>query len=158
MSIEVFTTATPELVIDAAVPEVIETAGTVEVHDTSTETLTEQTESLSVVVEVAQSTVTDRWVEATVIESAMQGPPGPAGPAGTSTSYPAKHLTYTDGEVSEVLLYSDAAATQLAERRVITRAGGNVTGITYFDGAGVTLHTRTFTYALDGTLSGIVDN
>jgi len=158
VSIEVFTTAIPELIEGVSVPEIVETLADSQIYEATpagvdvvvdTETLTQ-----TVVIEVPGVTV-DRWVEATIVESAVQGPPGPPGASGAS--YPAKHLTYTDGEVSEVRLFSDAAATQLAERRVIARSGGNVTGITYFDGAGALLHTRTFTYSPDGALSGIVD-
>ena len=72
-------------------------------------------------------------------------------------TYPAKRLSYTDGDISEIRLYSDPAATQLAERRTITRTGGQVTSIGYFDGAGTLLHTRTFSYSPDGSLSGLSD-
>lgn len=72
-------------------------------------------------------------------------------------AYPAKRLTYTDGEISEIRMYSDPAATQLAERRVITRAGGAVTRIDYFDGADTLLRTRTFTYSPDSVLTGVSD-
>ena len=71
-------------------------------------------------------------------------------------NHPAKRFAYTDGEISEIRLYADPAATQLAERRVITRTDGVVTSIDYFDGAGTLLHTRTLVYA-DGVLTGVRD-
>ena len=75
----------------------------------------------------------------------------------TAPTYPARHLLYTSGQLAEVLVYSDPAATQLAERRVITRTDGVVTSIDYFDGAGTLLHTRTFAYSPDGVLTGVSD-
>ena len=69
-------------------------------------------------------------------------------------TYPAKRFAYTAGEISEIRLYSDAAATQLAERRVIARVNGQVTSIGYFDAADALLHTRTFAY-VDGALTGV---
>jgi hypothetical protein len=149
-----------------AVPEVIETTGgqiiegisVTEVFEVTTsgpDVLTETLTDTQVVITDQTSIVTEQWVTAEIIESAAQGPRGPIGAA--STSYPAKRLIYTDGVLTEVRLYSDSAATTLAETRTILRLGAVVNEIRFYDSLGVLTKTRTFEYNLDGALTGVTD-
>lgn len=78
-----------------AVPEVIEVTDT-QIVDTSSvsevivvtpsgpDTLLESTTDTEVIVTVHTEILTDHWTEATIIESAAQGPPGAQGPQGLS--------------------------------------------------------------------------
>ena len=175
MSIEIVVTATPEVVEDNAAPAVLETIGDSQVLDVTSigsdivteteaeatviiaeaEVITETETETSVVVAVYGDTLTERWVEATIIEAAMQGPAGP--PGSTAGNYPAKHLTYADGQLVEVMMFHDAAATQVAEQRTLAYTDGTLTSIEYRDVLGVLLNTRSFMYTA-GVLTGISDS
>lgn len=68
----------------------------------------------------------------------------------------AKTLVYTGGVLAEVLSYSDAAKIMLTERRVLNYVGGVLTTVSFHDGVGALIKTRTLTYA-SGALSGYID-
>lgn len=70
--------------------------------------------------------------------------------------YLGKTLTWAQGLLTEVLLYLDAAKTQLAERRVLNRTGGTLTSIDFFDGAGTLTKTRTLGYS-SGVLTSVTE-
>ncbi len=172
-----------EVITDSAIPEVIDLSVPVEVVQNDVEsqivitqppdivevpaddvvsvlestegTVTEQVTATEVVVTPSDSVVTDRLGEIMILESCMQGPPGPPGTAGGT--YPAKRMSYVGGELTEVRLYSDSLATQLAERRYIGRTGGNVTSIVYYDADDNVLKVRQFSYNPDGTLYSVTD-
>lgn len=137
-----FVTVTTE-----AAPEVIEADGVAVIYTPDDLQAIEVTAPVEI--------VTEHWTEAVIVESASQGPPGPPGAAGGS--YPAKHLTYANGQLVEVLLFHDTSATMLAEQRVLTYDNGVLTGITYYDVLGVLITTRTFAYT-DGVLTSVSDN
>lgn len=100
-----------------------------------------------------------------VLEVAQQGPIGPPGPAGATgpageaaPAYPGKTLVWSMGKLTEVLLYSDAAKTQLAERRVMTYTGSNLTSIAYMDATDTLIKTRTLGYGSgSGVLTGVTE-
>lgn len=95
-----------------------------------------------------------------VLEISQQGPAGPAGatgPAGPAApTYPGKTLVWSQGKLSEVRLYSDAAKTQLAERRVMAYTGDALTSINFYDGDGALTKTRTLGYG-SGVLTGVTE-
>ncbi len=172
-----------EVITDSAIPEVIDLSVPVEVVQNDVEsqivitqppdivevpaddftsvvestegTLTDQVTSTEVVVVPDYGLLLHPWTEVSIIESCMQGPPGPPGTAGGT--YPAKRMSYVGGELTEVRLYSDSLATQLAERRYIGRTGGNVTSIVYYDADDNVLKVRQFSYNPDGTLYSVTD-
>ena len=98
-----------------------------------------------------------------VLEVAQQGPIGPPGPAGATgpageaaTNYPGKTLIWSQGKLAEVRLYSDAAKTQLSERRVMAYTGDALTSISFYDGDGALTKTRTMGYS-SGVLTGVTE-
>jgi len=156
--ITVTTDAIPEIIELGDVAAVVETESDSQVFDVTPsgpDVITETVADASVVVETQSATFTDHWVEAQIVETALQGPPGPPGP--TAGSYPAKHLTYVDGQLVEVMMFHDAAATQIAEQRVLTYTDGALSSIQYYDVLGVLLNTRTFAY-VGGVLSAVTDS
>lgn len=93
-------------------------------------------------------------VHTEVLELAQQGPPGPHGE--TAASYPGKTLVWSQGRLQEVLLYADAAKTQLAERRVLNRTGSSLTSIVYRDANDTIVKTRTLGYS-SGVLTSVME-
>ena len=91
-----------------------------------------------------------------LLEVATQGPPGVQGPPGSGTSYPSRTLVYTGPLITEVLSYSDAGKTQLAQRKVLSYSGAQMQSIQFFDGVGTLVKTRTLTYN-SGALTGYSD-
>lgn len=151
-----------EVLIEEAEGLVVETTETTLVIETTasgpdilaetvvTETVTEATVETVYVVEP----------ETILLDVGEQGPQGPAGPAGPSGDAGAdaagKSLVYTGDKLTEVLSYSDAGKTTLAERRVLNYTGNTLTTIQFYDGAGSLTKTRTLTYSL-GVMSGYTD-
>ena len=96
----------------------------------------------------------------------LKGAPGERGsvgavsvasaPSDASSNFHGKTLVWAQGVLSEVLLYLDAAKTQLAERRVLNRTGSTLTSIDFFDGAGAPTKTRTLSYS-SGALTGVTE-
>lgn len=115
-------------------------------HDATYETLTDYDATYEVV-------ETDTG-HAEILEIAQQGPPGP--PGGAAASHPGKTLVRALGKLTEVLLYSDAAKTQLAERRVLTYTGDVLTSIAFYDGNGTLTKTRTLGYS-SGVLTSVTE-
>lgn len=76
--------------------------------------------------------------------------------ANVVTNYPGKTLVWAAGILTEVLLYLDAAKTQLAEHRVLNRTTGVLTSINFFDGAGTPVKTRTLSYS-SGVLTSVTE-
>ena len=149
-------------VVQSTVPEVLlgDTQQTVVVADVAVETITVDgdeilTEALSVdtIVDSVVSTVYIPEVETQIVETSEQGP---AGPPGSGVSYPGRTLTYTGITLTEVLLYLDAAKTQLAERRVLAYSGSVLNTISFYNGAGALTKTRTLSYS-SGVLTGVTD-
>ena len=155
-------------------------------HDTSYEVVvdTETSSELVIDTQTSQEVLVDRdathevlvdydatyevvevdTTHAEVLELAQQGPAGPAGatgpagPAGEAAStYPGKTLVWAQGKLTEVLLYSDAAKTQLVERRVMTYTGDVLTSIAFYDGDGTLTKTRTLGYG-SGVLTGVTES
>ena len=98
-----------------------------------------------------------------VLEVAQQGPVGPPGPVGVTgpageaaPTYPGKTLVWSMGKLAEVRLYSDAAKTQLAERRVMAYTGDVLASIAFFDGDGVQTKNRTLGYG-SGVLTSVTE-
>lgn len=170
---EVVESSVPEVLVDTTVgttvihgtdTTVVDTAAVVTVVDTGTEaTITDASSASTVVTDSTTTEVVTDAVTQTVIvtepdtqlvEIAEQGPAGPPGPM--AGSYPGKTLVWAQGVLSEVLLYLDAAKTQLAERRVLNRTGSTLTSIDFFDGAGAPTKTRTLSYS-SGALTGVTE-
>jgi len=170
---DVVESSVPEVLIDATVGitiiresdiTVVDTAAVVTVVDTETAaTITDDSPASTVitdstVTEVITDLVTQTIVvtapDTQLIETAEQGPAGPPGPM--AGNYPGKTLVWAQGVLSEVLLYLDAAKTQLAERRVLNRTGQTLTSIDFFDGAGAQTKTRTLAYS-SGVLTGVTE-
>lgn len=158
MSITVTTVATPEIIDlgdETSLLQTVDDTQIFEVTSSGPDLLIEQQTEPEIVLTPSPDLLTEQWTEATIIESCMQGPPGPPGAVGGT--YPAKRMTYSGGELTEVRLYSDSLATQLVERRYIGRTSGNVTSIVYYDENDNVLRVRQFAYNPDGTLSGVTD-
>lgn len=124
-------------------------------HDATYETLTDYDATYEVV-------ETDTG-HAEILEIAQQGPIGPPGPAGATgpageaaPAYPGKTLVWSMGKLAEVLLYADAAKTQLAERRVLTYTGDVLTSIAFYSGDGTLTKTRTLGYS-SGVLTNVTE-
>lgn len=148
-------------VVHGADTTVIDTAAVVTVIEAETETVvTESVPDTTVIIDAAPvEVITDVQTytlvvlepDVQLIETAEQGPPGPM-----AGSYPGKTLVWAQGVLSEVLLYLDAAKTQLAERRVLNRTGSTLTSIDFFDGAGAPTKTRTLGYS-SGVLTSVME-
>ncbi len=69
---------------------------------------------------------------------------------------PSRDLTYTDGLVTEIHIYSDVGKTILAEHRVLTYVDGKVSTIEFYDSFSALFKTRTLTYT-DGLVTSVVD-
>ncbi len=95
----------------------------------------------------------------------LKGDPGASGvvvggarPAAAATPAPARQMDYdAEGELAEARIYADAAASVLIERRVMVRAGGLLTAVEYYDGAGTLTRTKNLSYGPDGSLVSTVD-
>ena len=74
----------------------------------------------------------------------------------SAVGYPGKTLVWDQGNLSEVLFYSDAGKNKLAERRVLTHEGGKLTSIAFFDGSANLTKTRTLEYSGD-VLIGVTE-
>jgi hypothetical protein len=148
-------------VVHGADTTVIDTAAVVTVIEAETETVvTESVPDTTVIIDAAPvEVITDVQTytlvvlepDVQLIETAEQGPPGPR-----AGSYPGKTLVWAQGNLSEVLLYDDAAKTQLAERRILNRTGGTLTSIDFFDGDGALVKTRTLGYS-SGVLTSVME-
>lgn len=169
---EIVGSTTPELLVEASEGAALECAGAVSVieyapPDTSvlvdalTESMVVTTSSTDILVETTNTEiVADRTSETVyvldpqtvLVDVGEQGPPGPPGAVGAV----AKTLVYTGGVLAEVLSYSDAAKSMLTERRVLNYVGGVLTTVSFHDGVGALIKTRTLTYA-SGALSGYID-
>lgn len=166
-------------VVESSVPEVLvsATTGTTIVHGADT-TVVDTSSVVTVIESEATTTILETGSAATIvidaapvevitdvqtytlvvlepdvqlIETAEQGPPGPR-----AGSYPGKTLVWVHGKLSEVLLYDDAAKTQLAERRVLNRTGQTLTSIDFFDSDGTLVKTRTLGYS-SGVLTSVTE-
>jgi hypothetical protein len=149
-------------VIQSTVPEVLlgDATQTVLVADVAVETITvdgdeilTETFSVETVIDSVVSTVYVPEIETQIIETSEQGP---AGPPGNGIAYPGRTLNYTGSSLTEVLLYTDAAKTVLAERRVLNYTGNVLTSLSFYDGAGALTKTRTLTYS-GGVLTSVID-
>ncbi len=110
-------------------------------------------EQTTTVVSIEQS-VTTLSMPSTVVSVisaglGLQGPPG-------APTYPGKTLIWASGILTEVLLYLDAAKTQLAEHRILNRTSGILTSINFFDGDGAATKTRTLGYT-SGALTSVTE-
>ena len=74
----------------------------------------------------------------------------------SAVGYPGKTLVWDQGNLSEVLFYSDAGKTQLAERRTLNRTSGVLTSIAIYDGSGTLIKTRTLGYS-SGVLTSVTE-
>jgi hypothetical protein len=101
----------------------------------------------------------DEPVVAVGLREFLRGPRGEVGPVGGTVTSRSKTLVYTDGLLTEILLYSDSGKSLLAFRKVLVRGdgSGNVTSILLYDNVGTLLQTRTLNYGL-GVLIGVSDS
>jgi len=171
--LEIIESSVPEVLVDAttgttvvhgADTTVTDTAPVVTVVETeTTTTVTETAPGTTVVADDSTATViTDVQTQSLValevatqiVETAEQGPPGPPGPM--AGSYPGKTLVWAQGVLSEVLLYLDAAKTQLAERRILNRTGQTLTSVVFRDGNDAITKTRTLGYT-SGVLTSVTE-
>jgi len=89
----------------------------------------------------------------TLLTAELMAPPGAPS---TPTRYLGKTLVWAQGVLSEVLLYLDAAKTQLAERRILNRTGQTLTSIVFRDGDDTITKTRTLGYT-SGVLTSVTE-
>lgn len=89
-----------------------------------------------------------------VVVAAGNNPP--TDPPSSGAGYPGKTLVWSQGILAEVLLYSDAEKTQLAERRILDYASGLLASVRYFDASGVQTKARTLGYA-GGVLTSVTE-
>ena len=145
------------LYVDGGINEVLEVESAPELLEVlvrSSELLTVAADPELLTVETISYEVLQLDEVHELLEIAEQGPPGPPGP--TAASYPGKTLVYSQGVLTEVRLYSDAAKTQLAERRVLTYTGDVLTSIAFYDVNGTLTKTRTLGYS-SGVLTSVTE-
>ena len=153
-------------VVESTVTEVlIEEAQGLVIEATESTLVVEVVEGEEVLTEtpvtetVTEATIETLYVvepEIVMLDIGEQGPAGPAGPSG-GASYPGKTLVWASGKLTEVLMYSDATKTTLVERRVLNRIGSVLTSISFYDGLGTLVKTRTLAYS-GGLLIGYTES
>ena len=146
--IEVVESSVPEVLSEDSIETVIESVASASVVETTSSgpDILAETVTSEIITDIQAQTVVATEIDTYILETAEQGPPGPAGPSGSADAYPGKTLVYSGGVLTEVLLYSDAAKTTLAQRRVLNRTGATLNSVTYYNGAGTLTKTRTFNY------------
>jgi hypothetical protein len=155
--IEVVQSAIPETLAEGVINTIVESSTEALVIETTSSgpDILAETFTTDIVVDLQAQQLVATEIDTNLVETAEQGPPGPRGSA--AASYPGKTLVWATGVLQEVLLYLDAAKTQLAERRVLNRTGSVLESIQYFSGAGTLTSTRTLTYTT-GVLTGVTES